>query len=68
METKHTDSNHQATNHNGSHEKSHLALAIILQIENYHKLFLSILIAFFLLQVQQTKLLSSKMSKSPTVD
>lgn len=39
METKHTDSNHWATNHKGSHEKSHLALEIILQIENYWELF-----------------------------
>lgn len=62
METKHTDSNHWATNQKGSHEKSHLALAIVLQIENYCELFLSILITFFFLQVQQTKLLSSKMS------
>lgn len=35
MEVKHSNSNHWATNHTGSHEKSHLALAIILQIENY---------------------------------
>lgn len=60
MEAKHSDSNHWATNHTGSHEKSHLALTIILQIENYQEF--GVFLFYFLLQEQQTKLLSSKMS------